>query len=117
MHKGALLFYVRFQKFRQCLHGAAAVTDGVFGGFVHFGEGFVKTDGAEDRVIAETGGSALFGDDFAIHTTFKEVLLAVKDEGDDGFEAGLTVGDTLHFGHHLPDIVLEAAACIRCHVL
>ena len=116
--KDTILFYIRFQEFHQGLHGAAAVADGVFGGLVHLGEGLVEAGGTEDGVVAEAGGAPLFGDDFAIDATLKDVLFAVKDEGDDGLEAGLAVGGSLHFGHHLADIVLEAAsgACVACGI-
>ncbi len=102
------------QELLQGLHGAAAVADGVLCGLVHLGEGEVAADRTEDGIVAEASGAALLGDDFAIDTALEEILLPVQDEGDDGFEAGLAVGHTLQFRHHLPDIVLEAAcgACI-----
>lgn len=98
-----------FKEIHQFLHGAPAMADGVFVGFAHFSESLVETERTKNRVVAETGGSALFGDDFAIDAAFKIVGLIVENQRDDGFKTGIAVFDTLQFGHHLPDIVLKAA--------
>ena len=94
------------------------MADGVLGSFVHLCEGEIAADGTEDGIVAEAGGAALFGNDFAIDTALEEILFPVQDEGDDGFEAGFAVRDPLQLRHHIPDVVLKAArrSCVTCGI-
>ena len=100
----------RAQECRQLLCGTATVADAVLLLRPHLGEAHAGFRGGKDGVVAKAIVAHLLLEDASLNGAFKQMFLALANQGDDRAETGGAVGCVAQFVEQTADVAFGVVA-------